>query len=359
MRSLQASFPSLTVAADGTLLAAFGLGSAFESVDAHTVIAGSRDAGRSWSAPDLLYRSDPVRPTSSNVRISRMPDGEIVAIGARWDRSTTDEGLVNPDTLGFVPTELIVLRSADDGRTWDGPRVIVPPLVGPSFEVCHPIVPLPDGRWLWPTSTWRGWDGTCPHGMKAVVFVSYDRGETWPEYLDIMDDPAEGIVYWEQKLVPFRGGLLAVCWAHDLAAGRDLPVQFALSADARTFTSPQPLHLHGQTTTPFPLDDERVLFVYRRGDQPGLWADVGRLEHGVWQRETELPLWGTTAVPTPSESTRSVAEEMSALRFGLPAIVELEELNGKRHVLIAFWCVEDCVAVIRWMRLAIPVALSS
>ena len=186
--SRQATFPSLALLPNGELLAAFGVGSGFESADNHTELARSNDGGRTWQWEGALMPPSPPGPlsqvgrgregpTSSNVRISRMPDGELAAFGAVWDRSRADEGLTNPETLGFVETQLILLRSPDGGRTWQGPQPIDPPLAGPSFEICSPILPLRDGRWLAPTATWKGWNGECPNGMKALALVSRDRGE--------------------------------------------------------------------------------------------------------------------------------------------------------------------------------------
>ena len=70
--------------------------------------------------------------------------------------------------MGFVETELTIMRSVDKGRTWNVPQTFEPPLTGPSFEMCCPIRILSDGRWIIPTSTWRSFDGYCPNGMKAV-----------------------------------------------------------------------------------------------------------------------------------------------------------------------------------------------
>lgn len=350
LRSRQASFPSVVRLPDGALLASFGVGSAFESIDAHTQLARSTDNGETWELEAALLDTPTTPPTSSNLRLTALSGGEVIASGARWDRSQTDEGLVNPLTLGFVPTELVLLRSTDGGRTWGSPQVVTPPLVGPSFEICSPIVPLVDGRWLWPTSTWRGWDGDAPNGMKAVALVTHDAGHSWPEYVDVMDGTREGIVYWEQKLVTLSDGrMLAVCWAHDLDAGTDLPVHAAVSTDAgRSFAPPRPLPLTGQTTTSLALPDGRLLCVYRRTDLPGLWAALLREDGDTWAQEAEALLWGASGASSRA-TANTIAEEMSALRFGLPCLLPLPD--GALH--LTFWCVEDCVAVIRWMTLRV------
>jgi sialidase-1 len=348
--SRQASFPSLVLLPGGELLAAFGVGSGFESADHHTVQSRSFDGGRTWQHEGPLFSVQTSRPTSSHLRISRMPDGELLAFGARWDRSREDEGLTNPATLGFVETELILLRSADGGRNWSGPTTITAPLIGPSFEICSPILALRDERWLIPTATWKGWDGDCPNGMKAIALVSHDRGATWPEQIDVMDGSAEGLIYWEQKLVDLGDGrLLAVCWTHDLTSGQDRQVHYALSHDyGRSFGRPLPTGLHGQTTTPIFLGDGRLVCVYRRSDALGLWAAYAHLEDDTWINEAQLPLWGQAAQGSGYVvGGASLSHAFARLKFGLPAGLRLPD----GEVFAAFWCVEDCVSVIRWFRL--------
>lgn len=346
-----AAFPSLVLLPSGELLATFSIGCGFESADTHTELARSTDGGRTWQLVGAVFNeSVPDRPTSCNVRISRAPDGELLAIGVRADRSRTDEGLTNPETLGFVETEVVLFRSHDDGHTWSGPEIIEPPLVGPSFELCSPIVTLSNGRWLWPTSTWMGWDGDCPNGMKAVAFISHDRGQTWPEYADVMNNTADNIIFWEQKMVELADGrVLAVCWTHDMPNGVDRPIHYAISHDGgRTFGEPRSTGLQGQTSTPIVLGDGRIVTVYRRTDLPGLWANYGRLDGDTWINETQVPLWG---YQRPGEANSVGGENLSrsfnVLKFGLPTGLVLPDGD----VFVAFWGVEDCIYNIRWFRI--------
>lgn len=348
--SRQAAFPALVCLPSGELLASFAIGSGFEAADQHTELARSKDGGRSWQLAGAVFHEGTDRPTSANVRISRIPDGELIAMGVRSDRSRADEGLTNPATQGFVETEIILLRSVDEGHTWQGPQVIRPPLVGPSFELCSPVIPLADGRWLWPTSTWKGWDGDCPNGMKAIAFVSHDRGETWPEYVDVMRGVGENVIFWEQKIVDLGDGrLLAVCWTHDVDAGVDRPVQYAISNDyGRSFGSARSTGLYGQTSTPISLGNNRLICVYRRTDQPGLWASYVRIDGDVWINEAELALWGhERAGAANMVGGENLSRSFTTLRFGLPAGIMLPD----GQVFVAFWCVEECLYVIRWLRL--------
>jgi len=351
VRSVHAYFPSVVALGDDELLASFVLGEAFESVDLRAHLARSHDRGRTWQVEGPLYPGTADRLTCDACRLTVLPDGEVVALMARFDRTDhPDEGLTSQETLGFAPTEFLLLRSQDGGHTWTDPRPIEPPLVGPCFELCCPVTPLADGRWLLPTSTWRSWDGECPNGMKMISFVSADQGRSWPEYIDVLADPEGGVIYWESKILELADGrLLAAAWAYDEAASADRPNQYALSADGgRTWSAPRSTGLTGQTLTPLVLEDGRVLCAYRRMDETGLWANLSHIEGDEWVNEACEPLWGARASDLTGAS-ESMAENFQVLRFGAPCLTQLAD----GAVLAAFWCYEDCVSNIRWFELRI------
>ena len=86
-----------------------------------------------------------------------------------------------------------------------------------------------------------------------------------------------------------------------------------LSGDnGQTFGAPRSTGLIGQTTTPFHLGDNRLLCVYRRKDELGLWAVLARIgahaqrrfsaasellfsagDDGEWVTEAQSPIWGS------------------------------------------------------------------
>jgi hypothetical protein len=212
--SRQAYFPSVVMTAHGDMLASFAIGEAFEAADSDVYISRSNDLGETWSDPARLIKDKDKKLCSRYARIAAMADGSLVANIVRSHREAhPEEGLANPENIGFVPTDLLIARSMDFGNTWSDPIMINTPLIGPSFEMCSPIVEVTDGRWLWPTSTWRGWDGYCPNGMKMVALVSYDQGKTWPEYLEVMNRSSQKIIFWESKIIELSTGiLLAVAW---------------------------------------------------------------------------------------------------------------------------------------------------
>lgn len=340
--------PTVVVLESGEMLAAFDVAPHAESLDYATFISRSSDEGRTWSPAKRLFQ-DPVQGrVTSFVRIARVGPHELVATGARTYRQPGDTSLVNRNTLGFVPVDLIMLRSNDDGQTWTGPVVIDPPLEGPSFEICHTVIVLRDGRWLWPTATWKDWDGVAMNGMKAIALVSTDRGQTWPEYLNVLDQYNRGVFSWEQSIVQLPDDrLLQVAWAYIEATGHHEPTPYTISADGRTFSAPRPTGLKGQTTKLHVLPDGTVLALYRRDDEPGLWANRCRIDGDDWVNLEEQLVWD--GAPSGMAGEGRGADELVDLQFGFPQMVDLPS-GG---VFAVLWGQEDDVRNIRWFRIRV------
>ena len=349
LRSQHAYFPSVVHLDGEEMLAAFSLGTAFEAVDLHTEVSRSLDGGETWTLEGPLAPGAPHPGISDTYRIALMGDGEVVAFGARYRRDDPEVGFANPKTMGFVPSELALYRSHDSGRTWKGPEIIDPPLKGQPFEICSPIVPLDDGRWLVPTSLWKAWDGDCPHGIKAVALVSHDHGKTWPEYVDVMDSSPEEVIYWEQSLMPLSDGrVMSTAWVHDSAKDEDHDLHYVVSTDGgRSFGPAMPTGLKGQTVRILPVAQDVLLVIYRRMDKIGLWACIVSVRDGGWVTLSEKLLWkGSLARNADREN---MVEEFQQLKFGAPSLVRMPDGS----VYLAFWCVEDCVSNIRWLRLKV------
>ena len=348
LRAIHAWHPTLAPLGDGTLLCAFDAGQGPESLDYATYIARSPDGGTSWGEPSPL--TTPLtgpRYANQLTRIARVEDGLVMGMGVRIYRDDPDEGFVSRETFGYAPLDVFVTRTTDGGRTWDGPRVIQPPLVGPAFEICHGAVPLRDGRLLWPTSTWKGWDGAAPSGMRAIAFVSHDRGATWPEYLVVADDWADGVIHFEQSLVQLDDGrLLATTWRLHEASGRSDTVAYAISDDGRTFHRPRSTGIAGQTTKLTALPGGHVLAIARRSDVPGLWAHHARIDGRQWVDLGTAPVWQGK----PLDGAGKVrGDDLSNLKCGAPNLLSL----GNGAVYAVFWCQEDAINVIRWVRLRV------
>lgn len=350
LRAVNAWHPTIVQLENGDLLAGFDLGQGPESLDYRTWLSRSTDLGRTWTEPVRLFEDKLDRPTTHTVRLSMMSDGTLVAAGSRFYRDDPEKGIVDHQTLGFVQSELILLRSGDGGYVWSDPQTVSPPLIGPAFEACHRVMELSDGRWLWPTSTWRGLHGDGPNGMQAVGLVSHDQGQSWPEFLSIFNEYRRGVVSWETSVVEVpQGGLLAVTWLLNEKSGVTEPTPYSVSTNGRDFSPPRATGLNGQTAKLLALPDGRFLCVYRRNDKPGLWCNLSLLEgaDSRWVNLAEAPLW--TGARSREQWEGRAADELSALKFGFPSLIQL--FNG--DILVVFWCQEDCIFNIRWVRMRV------
>jgi sialidase-1 len=349
LRSRQAFHPSLVGLDDSELVCSFDIGEGVESLDYRTHLSRSTDGGKTWTLEGPIFEDPIAAGATHSIRLSRLSDGSLVGFGARWHRLDAEQGIVSRETDGFAPMDLFLIRSTDSGRSWGEPQPLDPPVANPAFEVCHGVVELPDGAWLVPTATCKGWDGSLPAGEQAVLFRSEDQGESWPSHASTFRQ--SGVNYWEQSVVPLGGDrLLAVGWAHEFTTGRNLPTPYVLSDDGgKTFSSPLETGFLGQTCKALHLGDDRLLCVYRRSDRPGLWATLARLNGGAWCNINELPLWGAGLASSGMEGEAGTYDELSELHFGYPS---LDRTSGN-EVLVAFWCLEGWTCSIRWIRIGL------
>ena len=358
LRSRHAWHPSVVALSEQDWFVSFDLAEAVEAFDYATFWSVSNDAGARWTTPRRLLDDpwldrqvtspDHSIPCTHSIRVGRMSDGEWVGIGARWQRPHPDEGLINRANLGYTPMEVFLTRRDSVDSQWSAAAPLAPPLPGPAFELCHRVLDCGDGRWLWPTSTWRGWDGSCPGGMRAVAWISRDKGQTWPEWLPIADESRRQTILWEVGIDRRpEGGLLATLWRFHEPTGRSLATGYCVANRGFHFGPLRENGLRGETAKVLCLHDGRVLCVYRGVDPPGLWAQVARLKGEYWLGLETLPVW--QGAGNAMRGRGHASDELSSLRCGYPSLVEVSPGN----VLVVFWCLEEGLHVIRWSRLRI------
>ena len=348
LKSIHAWHPSLVLLDQGDLLATFDLAEAIAAPDYSTYIARSTDSGVTWSEPVRLFEEVIDRPAVHSVRISKLADGTLVGVGQRRYCNHPDIGGWNPETYGVDEGDWFLLRS-QDGAVWSGPEVFAGAITGQPYELCHAIVETGDGRWLLPTGLLRTWEGAAPHGLKTLALVSEDKGRTWEQSIDLFEDADGELIYHEVSLIELPDGpLLSVAWPFNAAAGRtQVPVPYALAADGRQFTRRGSTGIAGETTKMLGLGDNRVLCLSRCTDRPGLWAVLARIEGDQWVNVAETPMWQGSNSRMAGD--RDAATELADLHFGFPNMVRLP----KGEVLAAFWCREDCIHNIRWLRIGV------
>jgi hypothetical protein len=87
-------------------------------------------------------------------------------------------------------------------------------------------------------------------------------------------------------------------------------------------------------------------------DEPGLWANVSRLEGDRWINVGSQPLWGYRRAEATTQTGPSMVENFQALKFGAPCITRCPD----GRLFVAFWCYEENVSVIRWFKFRVLAA---
>ena len=348
LRAIHAFHPCLNRLPDGSWIATFDLGQGVESLDYHTVLARSADAETWQLQGPILPASPSIPPTTHSVRTAALSDGRLVGFGARFYREDPEEGILNRETMGLCRTDLIWTESHDHGLSWSDPQPVTLPVAGEAWEASHNPLELPDGTLALPVAAWRNWDGKLPDGEQSLIALSHDGGRTWPEFRRTFDGRKTGLIHWEQCVIPFADGLLAVAWVYDPASHRSLPSVFSIAPDtSNNFPPSQPMGFHAETCEILALENKQVLAVYRRVDQPGLWAEMATVEDDRWIRHPAIPLW--QGAQSGMHSLTNATEAVSGLKFGSPSLKRMDDGT----VLVLFWCQEDGISGIRWLKLGI------
>jgi hypothetical protein len=376
--TIYAGFPSLVRFDDQHLGCAFTCGPSSSSDASRAVFARSRDGGDSWQLEGPI-QSNCLAPadmhTPSDVRVSLDANGDLLGLGTllfKHPDDTSPAGTLKHagggrHPMGYTHVKHCFWRSKDCGMHWGAPVIFEPPLVGPSWELCCPILDVGDGRLMAPVSTWPSWHGDSAadqdrqqqYGTRwdTVAFLSETHGKTWSDHVSMYQGELDGestkdLVFWENKLIKLGGKrLLNVAWTVDTTTGVDRCVSYVLSEDSgRTWSAPRSTGLVGQTTTPLHLGDDRLLCVYRRKDVQGLWAVLARIDGTEWVTHAQFPIWGTNLGSEQTQDgflPKDMSEVFNVLSFGLPSMVQF--CDGS--VLMAFWCEEKGITNIRTYRL--------
>ena len=371
VRSRHGFFPGLAALPSGDLLGLFVISEAFESADATTHIARSKDRGKSWvlegalrmkcgggetdaAAPAARGRlPEPFGPgTSDYLKPSALRDGTVVAVGYQYHREDPDRGIVNAATGGFLAGDDLVAFSRDEGLTWTRPRAIR--LNRPELlEISGPCLELASGDLAAVAAPLRMPDGGNPSGKAGIFLRSPDKGMTWSDDEIFFRDPAGKVIPYESRVCEMQAGrLVTLAWAYDAEAGIHLPNHYTVSRDnGRTWSRPETTGHRGQASNLLWLGGDLLLTIHaHRGRRPAIYVRVVDFRGDRWRMIEEAAIYGRG----PAAQTRpgqTDAEMFASLRFGQPSLLDL----GDGEFLAAHWAVEDGQGKIRAHRLRVRV----
>ena len=350
-----AAYPTLVGLDDGSIICGYSCGGG-SSATGGTEWARSTDGGTTWTREGTILARTESPVTTNTLRLSRTAGGTILAYGARrYDTAGTAQ-------FGRDPSEPVLCRSRDGGRTWSAPVVLAAASAdgqARGYEATCPILALDEERWLAPAGLLAD---AASLGERVIVFSSPDAGQTWPHSHTVFHDADARRCFFETKVISLGSGrLLAVAWTVTAGDYQDLDNQYALSRDGgRTWTRPLPTGIRGQTMTPVWLGGDRLLVLYnRRYGKQGIVMLVVQVADDGWIRGPETMLWDAAAAHGEVSHGAGGIDEFSDFAFGLPSALPI----GDGRLLAVHWCrerqtepratpIERCERYgVRWTRL--------
>lgn len=337
-----AAFPTLVNLGNGELICGYTAKGKGPDALGGTDWSRSVDGGKTWvyEGTILPRRENPVQVNS--LRLSLMSDGSIVAYGGR------DQLKGNGESRSFgedEKNEPVFCQSVNRGKNWSEASVI-PTGLSRKFEISNPLVDAGNGIWLAPAATLPD---SKRLGERVVVFISTDRGRTWPEYSTVFYDKEKKKGFFEQKIISLgKGRLLAAAWTVTLGEYGDLENHFALSDDyGRTWSDAKPTGIAGQTLSPMLIEKDRLLLLSnRRYGSQGVVCYFARFNNEEWQIEGESMLWDAHTGRSTEDEDKSGIEAFDDFAFGLPSAIQL----GDNLYYSVHWCKEDGIFGIRWTK---------
>ncbi len=341
-----AAFPTLVNLGNGELLCAYTVKGNGPNALGGTGLSRSYDSGKSWIYERIILPRTENPVTVNSLRLSKTSDGSILAYGSR----DYLEGSGKERKFGEYKNEPVFCKSLDNGKTWSEP-MIIPTNLCPTYEISNPIVDTGNNTWLAPAAT-------LPNkkqlGERVVVFISKDKGKTWPKHSTVFYDPKGKKGFFEQKIIRMKKGkLLAIAWTVTLGDYRDLENHFSISNDhGETWSTPEPTGIEGQTPGPLYLGEDRLLVLSnRRYGRQGIVAYFVRLIYKdpnkvTWNIEGESLLWDAQTTRNLETENKKGIDAFDDFAFGLPSAIKLE--NGE--FLAVHWCKEEGIFGIRWTK---------
>lgn len=338
LRSRQAAFPFLTECEDGTLLCAYQIGEAFESVDGTSYLSRSTDGGKSWEGPFPMFdKSGEAVPTSDSCKITKAGDG-LVALGYKYFRENPDFPIGNPETGGVLDDALFLSRSADNGKTWSA-HEIIPEAWGGHTEASAPLTVLQSGEWVTPITGFPTWEGKMSARLCGRLLRSADEGKTWNDDTVCMAFPGDNVTCYEMRLAQTESGKIAVIgWNENVKTGERMNNHYTLSEDGgKTFSEPRDTGIRGQASSVCAIGGEKVLALHacrRDTDRPGIYAYVVDLADGKWNIVDQALVWEPA---TPMVRSKNTAEIFAFLKFGQPGAIRTKD----GRILMSHWFAEQ------------------
>jgi hypothetical protein len=349
-----ATFPSVCVLHDGTLLATYRVGPTKESSGSITMLRRSVDEGRTWSDPWRPFDDtiDGVRGSLQVVYITTVRARCLLAAGCWVNREAYPGApLFNPHTEGCLPMDIALAESDNNGLSWTPWRKIALPYdIGPA-SLTNPVLTLGD-RLAVSIETNKHYHDAAPWQQRVIYVYSDDEGRSWTAPRTVCHDPTRTCFYWDQRagLSP-NGALASFSWTYHKHKNRYLNITRHVSNDQGvTWSQPEDLGFADQPSHPAVLPDgSAVLAWVDRYGTRSIRARLARQLTGVFEPESEVIIYESALPQAATADTGEMLAEMSTWSFGLP----FAEALPSGDVLVVYYAGTPRAVDIRWARLEI------
>ncbi len=211
--SVYECFPDMVKTPSGKLIVVFRESAHHADLEGNRLVyVESLDNGKTWSEKHALTEKRDGTYAYNCARISVMPDGSLVIICDKLDRT------VNEDLL--KDCEQHIFRSYDDGKTWSEPEILpIKGIVPDKYRV------LSNGRHIFGVHRKSEITGK----LTQYCYYSDDNGKTWTEALVAFDERYQ---LCEVSIVEVEEGTLVAFMREN--SSRGLPCFKSISHDYGT-----------------------------------------------------------------------------------------------------------------------------
>lgn len=319
--------PGIAQLPNGELIALFLFAEAFEAPNGTTYVSRSKDGGRTWTLQGRLYDKSVMGFESTDtMKPTVLRNGNVIATGYRFHRHDLEEAIAIPETGGFQPGDNIVSFSRDGGLTWSVPQCI--PRSRPELlENSGPCIETASGDLIATAGFYNLPDGSNPSGRFGAVVRSRDNGRTWDDRT-LFVKPSD-ITPWETRVCEMQPGrLVAILWAYDSANQRHLSNRVVVSHDnGYTWSNMIDTGHMGQASSVKYLGGEYLVTIHaHRAEDPGIYVRIVDFTADRWKVVSEGVIWGSGAGPQ-TRTGQEMSSMFTSLRFGQPSILRLQ--NGE------------------------------
>ena len=326
-RTNTVSFSSLVYLGSGELLATARIGSGKDTADGNVGIWRSADAGDTWSVPVMPFNRDfeGRRGCLRAGYITELPKGRLLMTCAWVDRSVEGRGLYNDKTGGLCELFPVISESYDGGVTWSVlQQVDLYPVTLPS-ALTGPTLVLPEGGIACQFESQKTWNSNEPIFNISAFKISYDLGNTWPEYVQIAGWPREDIVCWDQRIAQFPNGkMINFFWSYNTVKNIDHTIHMSFSNESgRNWSRPIDTGIVGQIACPVVMNESHIVLLYvRRDDKCQILARQSFDGGKTWDVKSEILVYNQA---DSENDNANLFDAMNQWSYGHPCGIKLSD----------------------------------